>query len=136
MIRMMLLSSVFLATVHTFSQAEEIAAPNIYLEGRFSIQAVTYVPAVREYHRITFRIKTEHGRFFYFNIAKFKEELKGFVVGDTYDLKIKVTDIFTLETDKQKKIYDHPNNLTGYLVNGKLESVDKVTDNKAMNADK
>jgi hypothetical protein len=99
----------------------------LFIEGVFEVQSNLYVPAVRDYHRIVLKMETDRGKLFYLNLRKDLKEQKQFSVGDTYLMRIEVTDIYLIENEKQFKVYDHPKDRRGYVIDGLVKFMKRVT---------
>ena len=99
----------------------------LYIEGVFEVQSNLYVPAVRDYHRIILKMETDRGKFFYLNLRKDLKEQKQFSVGDLYRMKIEVIDIYLIEKEKQFEMYAHQKDRRGYVINGLVRFLEKVT---------
>ena len=105
----------------------ENQAQKLYVEGVFEVQSNLHVPAVREYRRIILKMETDRGKFFYLNLRKDLKEQKQFSVGDLYRIRMEVTDIYLIAKEKQFEVYDHPKDRRGYLINGQVKFIEKVT---------
>ena len=107
----------------------------LYVEGVFKVQSNMYVPAVRDYHRIILQMETDRGKFFYFNLRKDLKEQKQFSEGNTYRMRIEVTDIYLIEKENQFEMYTHPKDRRGYVIIGSVNSMEKISVNKRITRD-